>query len=639
MPNAKNYKPEIDGLRAVAVLLVLLCHLGLFFTGGFIGVDVFFVISGFLITGIVVNGMRQNSFSFWQFYLRRYVRLYPALIATVILTCIAGFLISDTESFRNLARTARYAMFSASNLFFSEHLGYFELIAQQQTFLHTWSLGVEWQYYLLWPLIIWLVYRCKRFSEPLLIITLLVIVIASVLASQWALENEQVNAAYYLMPYRAFELGIGGLLVFVYRYKIAPVAGVILCLLGLVAIFTSALIFTPQTLFPGYAALLPCLGAAACMAGGKAFSKGNVLRIPAVVFIGKASYSIYLVHWPVLVLYTYYVYSVLSVSEKIVLLFISLGLGIVFYLLIERRVNYQRLKGKVTGYVILIALSLGTIIGTYAIEKLGQGLPQRVPTSELMDEVYTEQGYYASERLGAEKAPAEAIFVGDSFTGVLAFGLQHELSAREESAYLFFRPGCFYLNSTNPVCQALNETVSTALQEHADAALVLAYSWAGQYQTVFPTGQRPAQDLDTYLNQTLENVERIRLQNPGRPLILVGSVPYRRWNGGDQNCLFRPHYLPLKCQEVMGDFVPSELAPHQANERLRAYADLHDNVYYLDLQNKLCAGDLCHAQDSAMFYSDGMHLSRYGSLRVAGYILNMLEQIDDINHLPTQQIK
>lgn len=632
MPDTKSYKPEIDGLRAIAVLLVLLCHMGLFFTGGFIGVDVFFVISGFLITGIVVDGMRQNTFSFSQFYLRRYVRLYPALIATVILTCLVGLLILDTESLKNLARTGRYAMLSASNLFFNEHLGYFELVAHQQPFLHTWSLGVEWQYYLLWPLIIWVIYRCKRFSESFLIIALVIIIVASVTASQWALENERANAAYYLMPYRAFELGLGGLLVFIYRYTIAPIAGVVLCLLGLLAIFASALIYTPQTLFPGYAALLPCLGTAACMVGSKAFSKGNVLRIPAVVFIGKASYSIYLVHWPLLVLYTYYVYKVPSLSEKIGLLIISLGLGIVFYLLIEKRVNYKRLKGKVTGYTILVVLTLGTIIGTYTIEKIGQGLPQRVPPSELMDAAYTEQGYYASEQLGAEKPSIEAVFVGDSFTGVLAFGLQHELSRRDESAYLFFRPGCFYLSSSSPTCQTLNETVNTTLQDYPDAALVLTYSWAGQYQTVFPTGQKPEQDLNTYLNQTLENVENVRLQNPERLLILVGSVPYRRWNGGDQNCLFRPHYLPLKCKEAMRDFSPSELAPHQANERLRAYANKHDNVYYIDLQNMLCPDGVCTAQASAMLYADGMHLSRYGSELVAKYILDMLEELKTSEH-------
>lgn len=626
MSKTQSYKPEIDGLRAVAVLLVLLCHLGLFFTGGFIGVDVFFVISGFLITGIVVDGVRQNTFSFSQFYLRRYVRLYPALIATVILTCIVGLLISDTESFKNLARTARYAMLSTSNLFFNDHLGYFELVAHQQPFLHTWSLGVEWQYYLLWPLMIWLIYRFRRFSEPLLIITLVIIIVASVMASQWALENERANAAYYLMPYRAFELGLGGLLVFIYRYTIAPVAGIVLCLLGLLAIFASALIYTPQTLFPGYAALLPCLGAAACMVGAKAFSKGNVLRMPAIVFIGKASYSIYLVHWPLLVLYTYYVYKVPSLSEKIGLLIISLGLGIAFYVLIEKRVNYKRLKGKITGYAILVTLTLGTIIGTYAIEKIGRGLPQRVPLSELMNTDYTEQGYYTSERLGSEKTAIEAIFVGDSFNGVLAFGLQHELSRRDESAYLFFRPGCFYLSSSSPVCQTLNEKVSTALQLYPEAVLVMTYSWAGQYQTVFPTGQKPEQDLNTYLNQTLENIERVRLQNGERPLVLVGSVPYRRWNGGDQNCLFRPHYLPLKCKEALGDFTPDELAPHQANERLRAYANMHENVYYIDLQSKLCPDGICTAQASAMLYADGMHLSRYGSELVAQYILDMLEE-------------
>ena len=138
-----TYKPEIDGLRAVAVLLVLLCHMQLGMAGGFIGVDVFFVISGFLITTIVVDSLSQGKFSFWNFYGRRFVRLYPALIVVVILTFIAGFLLTDPATLENLARTGKYAITSASNFFYYKHQGYFAIAAQKQPFLHTWSLGLS----------------------------------------------------------------------------------------------------------------------------------------------------------------------------------------------------------------------------------------------------------------------------------------------------------------------------------------------------------------------------------------------------------------------------------------------------------------------------------------------------------------
>lgn len=150
-----TYRPEIDGLRALAVILVLLFHFELGVPGGFVGVDVFFVISGYLITEVIKNSVAAGRFSFFDFYSRRLLRLHPALIVTISLCLMAGYVLMDPASFSGLASSAAYSLFSASNFYFLFNQGYFDASAKTQPLLHTWSLAAEWQFYIIWPFIVW----------------------------------------------------------------------------------------------------------------------------------------------------------------------------------------------------------------------------------------------------------------------------------------------------------------------------------------------------------------------------------------------------------------------------------------------------------------------------------------------------
>ena len=637
-----TYKPEIDGLRAVAVLLVLLCHMQLGFMGGFIGVDVFFVISGFLITTIVVNGIAQDHFSFWSFYARRFVRLYPALIVVVLLTFIAGFLLVSPTFLEAITRSGKYALASASNVFFNRHLGYFDVAAQGQVFLHTWSLGVEWQFYLAWPLLVWMALKLSRY---VLWAMLLAITIASLVASQTMLDTN-ANAAYYLMPYRAFELGIGALLALVYEKPASRPTSILLVLAGIAAILYSALVYTSSTPFPGVAALLPCLGTAACIYGGKGFNVGNVLRWSPVVYIGKISYSVYLVHWPLLVLYSYYVFRNISTLEKIALFTASLVLGALLYALVETRINWKRLGNKLVDCSAMVALVVVMVGAFQYVSNQGEGLPWRLGNNELNDPQYTMWGgenYEHELFLGAVDTPPSAIVAGDSLAGSLASGMDYATRQTPGSLDLIFSPGCLiseidYRPQATPQCRALTQATFDNVSED-NLPLVLVQAWWFVNNT--PVTKEDAQKgvaAGTH-DFLLANLDDIRKRLNGQAMVLVGGVPLKRMNGGEQECLLRPNYLPQACEAELSDYRVEDIFIHKTNLTLKAYAQAHarENVYFIDIEPILCPNGICSARQNAKLYADGIHLSYYGAKLVAPHVLEQIKGIvQQLQQTPSQ---
>jgi peptidoglycan/LPS O-acetylase OafA/YrhL len=312
LDSGRAYRPDIDGLRAIAILSVVAFHAGIpGVTGGFVGVDVFFVISGYLITALLVLEMHHTgTLDLKAFYARRIRRLLPALLVVVAVTLLIGVLVMFPLDLRRLARSATAVVFVVSNLHFLNYSGgYFDPSTDLMPLLHTWSLSIEEQYYLSWPLILLaLGWGARRFKgarlDTLVLFTLLAILLASFAASLWYLRASQ-PAAFYLMPARAWELALGG---FVWlaqsRVKLAPRAGGLLALLGLAAIAATVFLLDDSMRFPGTAALPPTLGAAAVLFGlryaGEGALAGRLLAARPMVNIGLLSYSWYLWHWPLL---------------------------------------------------------------------------------------------------------------------------------------------------------------------------------------------------------------------------------------------------------------------------------------------------------------------------------------------------
>ena len=307
-----NYRADIDGLRAIAVLSVVLFHAGVeTFSGGFVGVDVFFVISGYLITTIIHREVAAGSFSITRFYERRFRRILPAAAVMILTVLVAGELFFTPAHQDSLAKSALAAALFSSNIFFFLESGYFADPAHSMPLLHTWSLAVEEQFYLVLPLAMLLIakYGRERYRTWLWLLS-----IAS-LAACVSLTEANASAAFYFGHTRAWELLAGGLL------AVNAVPAVrdqrsreLVALAGLLLVALSVLLFSELTVFPGLAALLPVLGTVMVIHSGThgATLVGRCLSVRPLVFIGLISYSLYLWHWPVVVFAQYY--SVVSLS-------------------------------------------------------------------------------------------------------------------------------------------------------------------------------------------------------------------------------------------------------------------------------------------------------------------------------------
>jgi len=324
---------------------VLLFHAELSaFAGGFVGVDVFFVISGYLITRNIRSAIEAGDWSFLGFYARRARRLLPALFSTIAVTFVAGACFLSPEHLANLGRATLCAVTSSSNVLFWIESGYFDDSARLKPLLHTWSLGVEEQFYLLWPAMIYGLAKLRARSA--MMIGLLTVLVASLVAAQWMLPRDSA-AAFFLTPFRMCEFALGALCLHLpdaerlssspWRFVRAAMAPLGLGLIG-IAVMT----FDAGTPFPGVSSMLPCLGAALCIAGGGRGLGARLLQLPLLAGLGTISYSVYLVHWPLMTLADYVATGPASPWRPAILLTASIVLGYLQFALIEQPLRYGR---------------------------------------------------------------------------------------------------------------------------------------------------------------------------------------------------------------------------------------------------------------------------------------------------------
>ncbi|MFV0275953.1 MAG: acyltransferase family protein, partial [Parahaliea sp.] len=345
-----QYRADIDGLRAVAVLSVVIFHLGLAqFAGGYVGVDVFFVISGYLITTLITARLAKGDFSLADFYGRRIRRLFPALKATVALTFVAAACILFPQDFLSFSRSAVASLFSLSNIVFYSEAGYWDTASELKPLLHTWSLGVEEQFYLLWPALLLLVLG-RGNGQRLWKLAALLTVVGLGLCVWWSWRD--ISAAFYLLPFRVFEFALGALVIPLSRspaYRRLAAAAVVrdlLLLAGLALILWSVFRFDASTAFPGWAVIVPTLGGALVLLAGSVAGPGllgrALLANPLCRWLDKVSYAMYLVHWPVVALYRYYrTETVLDGVDALLLAALTLVLTVLLHYLVEQRF-YQR---------------------------------------------------------------------------------------------------------------------------------------------------------------------------------------------------------------------------------------------------------------------------------------------------------
>ncbi|MEP5339580.1 MAG: acyltransferase family protein [Algibacter sp.] len=485
------YRADIDGLRTVAVLLVILFHANVnLIQGGYIGVDVFFVISGFLITKSINKEMLENSFSFKQFYLRRIRRIIPVLVFIVAIIAIPAYLFLLANHFESYARAALNTLLSTNNFYlWSNSAEYFSESSEFQPLLHTWSLSVEEQFYILWPPLLLFLHRKFKLQTRL---TIVLITVFIGLGLSIYLTKTDLNMAYFLLPARIFELLIGGGLALYWDRlpKLSNFKNHILSIIGALLIFIPALLLDKSSFFPGYQALWPCLGAMLLIYTGKENTHGffnYILQLKPMVFLGKLSYSMYLWHWPIFVFIAYLGYE-LTGSFRIFAIALTILLSYFSWRFIEQPFRFQfKFSFKKTLTVVMLPSFL--IIGAiYGIIDAKNGFPERFPNlsefdkntnfpSKVRKACFNKRivGNCEACYLGVKKDTLDGVLIGDSFANHTAAFL--DVLAKDADLYIHDSAASGY-----PI---MNDIDNDGNDIYPKAYAIERMNYAKQFKTIY----------------------------------------------------------------------------------------------------------------------------------------------------------
>lgn len=481
---ALSYRSDIDGLRALAVMAVVLFHAELgAFGGGYVGVDIFFVISGYLITSIIADQLSRGQFSFITFYANRMRRIFPALFFMLIAAFFAAFIVFSPRDFKDFGESLFSAALFVSNVFFWTKFDYFDGPAYMKPLLHTWSLSVEEQFYVFFPALLFAIYRFRTVLHPGRAVLVL---LAFSLAGSIYVTAPHSTTAFYLAHLRAWELfcgsilALGGVPEISRRSTAEGVAIVGLGLIGFAVFFYSKL-----TRFPGASALIPCLGAMFIIHGGARYSTAvsRLLSQKSVVFVGLISYSLYLWHWPILVFGRYLNLRSLSIAQTSIALALIVLISIVSWWFIERPFRRRQIlvyQGALLGTgvaVSIVACVLGLSI------HFSDGLPSRVSPAarSLEEEARNDYNLDRDRCLGGDSnpiafedkcvlgtknvAPSIAVW-GDSFAEEVVVALGREAELRHMAVinigYSACPPAVFASPETS--CNAYNKQILSKLQ-------------------------------------------------------------------------------------------------------------------------------------------------------------------------------
>lgn len=618
-----QYRPEIDGLRAVAVLPVILFHAGFgVFSGGFIGVDVFFVISGYLITNILLHDLSSGKFSILQFYERRARRIVPALF-TVMLACLpfayVWMLPSQLEEF---SKSIISVVLFSSNIFFWSQEGYFASASELKPLLHTWSLAVEEQYYLVFPFFLAFLSRAGRRRVFLSVIFLAIL---SFLLAEWGWRNAP-NANFYLAPTRAWELLGGSICAFLAADR-AQRSSNALSAAGLSLILLSIFCYGDSTPFPGVYALGPVLGAMLIILfAGQGTWVARLLSSRGLVGVGLISYSAYLWHQP---LYAFArLRSLTEPGQALMLLLAAASLLLAWATWRYVEQPFRRRKNPLLAsrkHVFAASIIGGSAFFALGVAgDAGEGFAWRNAKLESMDARLAlnyglhrdcEGEFNSSKNCSTSESP-DVLLWGDSFAMHLAQGLvasdadiamqQHTMSAC--APVLGLAPsGPDFRPDRARRCIEFNDKVMNWLENHKTVDLVILSSRFSQLfwdDVVIAGGEvkktPTIEYIDGHLQKTVEGIRRT-----GARVVIVSPTPVSGWDNGQ--CLMRSIYF--ENPDYPCDFsVDMEIS----SKNLLEVAEKYVPVYWL--QEDICPDNICDVmQGDILIYRDDGHLSKEGS--------------------------
>ncbi|HEY5106594.1 MAG TPA: acyltransferase family protein [Caulobacteraceae bacterium] len=512
-----QYRADIDGLRAVSVLAVLAFH-ATWLAGGFAGVDVFFTISGYLITGIIATEIAEGRYRVGHFYERRVRRLAPTLIAVLVATTLGASLLLLPNDLAAYGKSLIATNLFGSNIQFWRESGYFDTSAALKPLLHTWSLAVEEQFYIAYPLGLWICWKLfgKKWVIPLAIVGL-----ASFAVGEWgALHNP--SAAFYLPVTRAWELLLGCALALVQPKRPPQYASVILSALGIALIIGAFLLLNTHTPFPGAAALAPCVGCALLI-----YAPTPALGVKPLAYIGRLSYALYLWHWPILSLARYWSPAPLSTLETIAALSASFLLAAASYHWLEIPVRRRAILARRRTLVVTFAVASLTLIATGAAFLITGGWSQRfTPSVVALDAKQNDKAPLRckTECLIGDRTRAPTILIwGDSQAWAISDTLDTALKRNGLAGELVSQDGCapmFGLQRPLFTCDTRSRV--KALIRAQPKVVVLISAWGPYYgmpKMSFGTALG-ARAVDAALENTLYFIH-----NEGAKTILFDPPP------------------------------------------------------------------------------------------------------------------
>lgn len=625
-----QFRKDLNGLRAIAVIAVVLFHFNAsWMPGGFAGVDVFFVISGFLMTGIIFRGFAVNHFSTLSFYIARANRIIPALAALCLVLFVFGWIVLPPLEYRTLGNHIGSSIGFVSNIVYWSEAGYFDTSSHEKWLLHTWSLSVEWQFYLLYPLI--LVCLNKFMPTYVLKTTLLIGTILGFLYG-WYASYHTPNAAYFLINARAWEMMLGGV-AYTYPWSLSENTKKWCERLGLTLIIISYFYFSKKTLWPGYLALLPVIGSFLVI---QAHRNDSVFTANIVMQkIGKWSYSIYLWHWPIVVALYYFVLPDWLSVFGIVL---SVFLGFISYQYIEK-IRFTADFSTVISYARCIPVYLVVFIGSLASwVYLNQGVssrfqinPKVAQLSPLLTMPFRHNGYcfysfndgqtLVDEIRGtdcylgdtsAQPTTAKTLLFGDSYAGHSEPFFDVLFKAHEQSFQAIATNWCtpsFSDNFPGPTThiayqQCLINRAYLQKNMHLYTNIIFAGAWD-----------------DALAQHQLENIKQV-IKRAADLKINVFIMPApQRYKHNPLRIFYRRFYInqPFDISELTNN----DITTLEANQSLLRFSEKYNNVHFLKREWLYNENNTFLIDGIAIPYSlDGKHISILGAQYSAQYFMH-----------------